>query len=89
VLWGLGSAAFSRDRDPELRSWRAGLVAVGICFLVLCAIDPLSQNFTQLILWTWAGVAAGTSGFATGPVRAGATPRVIARPKPTAALRRT
>jgi O-antigen ligase len=63
VLWGLIGTAFSRARDPDLRPWRLGLVAIGVCFLVLCAVDPLSQNFTQLILWTWAGVAAGAAGW--------------------------
>lgn len=56
VLWGLGGAAV-RPGPPDLRAWKIGLVAIGACFLVVCAIDPLSQNFTQLLLWTWAGVA--------------------------------
>jgi putative inorganic carbon (HCO3(-)) transporter len=58
VLWGLGSAVLGAGA-PDLRAWRIGLVAIGASFLVLCAVDPLSQNFTQLVLWTWAGVAAG------------------------------
>ena len=87
VLWGLGSAVFSRDRDPDLRAWRLGLVAVGVCFLVLCAVDPLLPNFTPLILWTWAGVAAGGAGLAIPAARR--VPRPVARPKPTAALTRT
>jgi putative inorganic carbon (HCO3(-)) transporter len=58
VLWGFGSAVFGPG-DPDLKAWRTGLLAIAACFLVVCAVDPLSQNFTQLILWTWAGVAAG------------------------------
>ena len=58
VLWGLGSAVLGAGA-PDLSAWRIGLVAIGASFLVLCAVDPLSQNFTQLVLWTWAGVAAG------------------------------
>jgi len=27
-----------------------------VCFLVLAAFDPLEQNFTELVLWTWAGI---------------------------------
>ncbi|HUA06222.1 MAG TPA: O-antigen ligase family protein [Solirubrobacteraceae bacterium] len=87
VLWGLGSAVFNRDRDPDLRPWRLGLVAVGVCFLVLCAVDPLLPNFTPLILWTWAGVAAGGAGVAIPAARR--LPRPVARPKPTAAFTRT
>ncbi len=56
VLWGFGSAVLGPGA-PDLRAWRIGLVAIAACFLVVCAVDPLSQNFTQLILWTWAGVA--------------------------------
>jgi putative inorganic carbon (hco3(-)) transporter len=55
VIWGLGSAIFSRG-SPELRPWRLGLVAMTVCFLVLAAFDPLEQNFTELVLWTWAGI---------------------------------
>ncbi len=55
LLWGLGGAIFSRG-SPELRPWRLGLLALTVCFLVIAAVDPLSQNFTQLLLWTWAGV---------------------------------
>jgi putative inorganic carbon (HCO3(-)) transporter len=86
VLWGLGSAVFNRDRDPDLRPWRLGLVAVGMCFLVLCAVDPLLPNFTPLILWTWAGVSAGGAGFAIPASRT--APRRMARANPTPALTR-
>ena len=60
VLWGLGGAIFARG-SPDLRPWRLGLVALSVCFLVLAAFDPLNQNFTELVLWVWAGVVvAGT-----------------------------
>ncbi len=55
VLFGLGGtilAPVKRDLQP----WRLGLLALTVCFLVLCAFDPLDQNFTELVLWTWAGV---------------------------------
>ncbi len=76
VLWGIGSAIFTRA-EPELRPWKLGLLAVSICFLVICAVDPLSQNFVQLLLWTWAGVAVGGAGISrttsTPPDRARAS----------------
>ena len=84
LLWGLGGAVFNRDRDPELRAWRLGLVAIGICFLVLCAVDPLLPNFTPLVLWTWAGVAAGAAGVALPAARR--VPRHASRPQPTIPL---
>jgi putative inorganic carbon (HCO3(-)) transporter len=80
VLWGLGSAVLGPGA-PDLRAWRIGLVAIGGCFLVLCAVDPLSQNFTQLVLWTWAGVAAG-AGSLIGAGRAVRPPATSDEPKP-------
>jgi putative inorganic carbon (hco3(-)) transporter len=71
VLFGLGGAIFARG-SPELRPWRLGLLALTVCFLVVAAVDPLSQNFTQLLLWTWAGVVVG-----------GATPRAPAYLQPS------
>jgi putative inorganic carbon (hco3(-)) transporter len=87
LLWGLGSAAFSRDSDPDARPWRLGLVAIGVCFLVLCAVDPLLPNFTPLLLWTWAGVAAGGAGV-TIPV-ARRVQRRVPRSQPAIAVTRT
>jgi O-antigen ligase len=87
VLWGLIGAAFTPDRDPELRPWRLGVVAIGVCFLVLCAVDPLSQNFTQLILWLWAGVATGGAGWRLPAARS--APRRLVTPQPDLALSRT
>jgi putative inorganic carbon (hco3(-)) transporter len=58
VVWGLGDAVF-RSGPPELRPWKLGLLALTVCYLVIAAVDPLSQNFTQLLLWSWAGVAVG------------------------------
>lgn len=58
VIWGLGGAIFNRG-SPLLRQWKLGLLAITICFLALAFFDPLQQNFTGLLLWTWAGVAFG------------------------------
>jgi O-antigen ligase len=59
VIWGLGGAVFSRG-SPLLRPWKLGLLAMMIFFLVIAFFDPLQQNFTELLLWTWAGVALGS-----------------------------
>ncbi len=55
LCWGLGGAIFSRGPD-ELRPWKLGLLALAVFFCVLAGFDPLQQNFTQLLLWTWAGL---------------------------------
>ena len=55
LCWGLGGAIFSRGPE-ELRPWKLGLLALSVFFCVLAAFDPLQQNFTQLLLWTWAGL---------------------------------
>jgi putative inorganic carbon (hco3(-)) transporter len=75
VLWGLGSAVFSRG-SPELRPWRSGLLAVTVCFLILAAFDPLNQNFTELVLWTWAGIvlSGGRTRFAALPRQSAVEP---------------
>jgi putative inorganic carbon (HCO3(-)) transporter len=58
LAWGLGGAILARG-TPPLRPWKLGLLAITVCFLVLSFVDPLQQNFTELLLWTWAGVALG------------------------------
>jgi putative inorganic carbon (hco3(-)) transporter len=60
VLWGLGGAIFSRG-SPQLRPWKLGLLAMTIFFFVIAFFDPLQQNFTELLLWTWAGLALADS----------------------------
>ena len=61
-LRALGAWAAPSSAETATRTCArggSGSSRVGVCFLVLCAVDPLLQNFTPLILWTWAGVAAG------------------------------
>jgi O-antigen ligase len=89
VLWGLIGSAFSPVKDPDLRAWRIGLVAIAVCFLVVCAIDPLSQNFTQLILWMWAGVAAGGAGTWIPAVRRAPERPATRQPEQAVALSRS
>jgi putative inorganic carbon (HCO3(-)) transporter len=80
IFWGLGGAIFSRG-SPLLRPWKLGLLAMTIFFLVIALFDPLQQNFTELLLWTWAGVALGG-----GQVRAESLWRRISRtPRPNSA----
>lgn len=64
LMWGVGGAIFSRG-SPELRPWKLGLLAILVFFCVLALFNPLQQNFSELLLWTWAGVAFGAArGFA-------------------------
>jgi len=58
LLWGVGGAIFAGG-PRELRPWKLGLLAIGVFFLVIAFVNPLQQNFTELLLWTWAGVALG------------------------------
>lgn len=60
IFWGLGGAICNRG-SPLLRPWKLGLLAMTIFFLVIALFDPLQQNFTELLLWAWAGVALGGS----------------------------
>jgi O-antigen ligase len=55
LVWGLGGAAACRV-PAELRPWRLGLIAIAVFFCVLAFFDPLQQNFTELLLWSWAGL---------------------------------
>ncbi|MGH2869341.1 MAG: O-antigen ligase family protein [Solirubrobacteraceae bacterium] len=50
----LGSRA-----PPELRPWKIGLGAMIIFTAVAELFNPLEQNFSQLLLWSWAGVILG------------------------------
>jgi O-antigen ligase len=61
ILWGVGGAVLRRDGPPDLRAWRVGLLALLVNFLTVSFFDPLSQNFTELLLWTWAGVACAVT----------------------------
>ncbi len=53
-LLGVGGAMVARP-PPELRAWRAGLVAIGVFYLVVCNFVP-PVVFPNLIVWLWAGV---------------------------------
>jgi O-antigen ligase len=61
ILWGVGGAVLRRDGPGDLSAWRVGLLALLVSFLTMSFFDPLSQNFTELVLWTWAGVACAVT----------------------------
>ncbi|MHB8235596.1 MAG: O-antigen ligase family protein [Solirubrobacteraceae bacterium] len=58
LVWGIGGAILGRGA-PDLRSWKLGLLAIATFFAIVAFVDPLQQNFIELLLWTWAGVALG------------------------------
>jgi putative inorganic carbon (hco3(-)) transporter len=69
--WGIGGAILSRG-SPQLRPWRLGLLAIAVFFCVLAFFDPLQQNFSELLLWTWAGLC-----LAQVPARAAPSPLAV------------
>jgi putative inorganic carbon (HCO3(-)) transporter len=64
ILWtaalftAVGGALLRRSR-PEMYAWRAGLLAIFVCFLIVANVGPLSYAFPNLVLW----VMAGTVGY--------------------------
>jgi putative inorganic carbon (HCO3(-)) transporter len=80
LFWGVGGAIFSRG-SPELRPWRLGLLAIAVFFCVLAFFDPLQQNFTELLLWIWAGVVVTGTYHLDVPVDADSSSRAdVERP---------
>jgi hypothetical protein len=69
VLWfialvcGVGGAIVRRG-PPALRPWRNGLVAIAAFWVVVALFNPLQQGFSELLLWTWAGIAGAGAGLA-------------------------
>ena len=73
-LMGVGTAMVTRP-PPELRIWRAGLVAVGVFFITLVNFVP-PVVFPNLIIWLWAGVVwTGRTQLQQQPVARAAKPR--------------
>lgn len=54
LLLGVGGAYLTRG-PPEFDAWRAGLLAIGVAFLVIASSVPPSL-FPNLAVWLWAGV---------------------------------
>jgi O-antigen ligase len=68
LLGGVGGAIVRRG-PPSLYSWRIGLLAIFVAFLVVANFGPLSYPLPNLLLWTWAGIAGAE--FYLAPARAG------------------
>ena len=45
-----------RRGPPDLDYWRTGLLAVGICWLVVASFSPMGYAFDHALLWLWAGL---------------------------------
>ena len=54
LITGVGGALATRG-PPDLAAWRAGLLAVAVCYVVVSNFVPPSV-FPNLVLWLWAGV---------------------------------
>jgi putative inorganic carbon (HCO3(-)) transporter len=66
ILWlaAQGTAllsGFTGRAHPKQRAWRIGLLAFVIFTVTVELFNPLQQSFAQLLLWTWAGISAGTN----------------------------
>ena len=51
-----GASKGPPDRERQL--WRAGGVAVVLCFFVIADLAPFSQALPNSLLWTWLGILA-------------------------------
>jgi putative inorganic carbon (hco3(-)) transporter len=65
VLWALSlfgavGGAILRRGPPDVESWKLGLIAIFVAFLVVANLGPLSYPFPNLLLWTWAGVVSAS-----------------------------
>ncbi|HZV74521.1 MAG TPA: O-antigen ligase family protein [Conexibacter sp.] len=67
--------AIVRRGPPQLQPWHSGLAAIAVFWLVVVLFNPLQQTFSELLLWTWAGIVAGGAWRARGtaPDDAGAS----------------
>src|SRR5213078_2380980 len=82
LCWGVGGA-IALGTAPELRAWRLGLIALGSFFAVLAFFNPLQQNFTELLLWTWAGLLLCPTAWVPQP-SGEAESEAITQPEPAA-----
>jgi putative inorganic carbon (HCO3(-)) transporter len=60
LAWGVGGAILERA-PPALAAWKAGLLAIAVCFLTIALFNPYQSAFPVLLLWVWAGVTAGSA----------------------------
>jgi putative inorganic carbon (HCO3(-)) transporter len=80
LLLAVGGAIV-RPGPPELRHWRAGLLAVAVVWAVDANFSPLSYPFPNVLLWTWAGVVWAGSAPLRLPTRAAVEARATPRPR--------
>ncbi len=76
LLAAVGSAMLARG-PPELRPWRAGLLAIAVYWVVAASFAPLGQVLPGMIVWLWAGIVLGAS---TQVAPAGAEPKPFSAP---------
>jgi putative inorganic carbon (hco3(-)) transporter len=82
LLLGVGGTALGRA-PPELESWRVGLVALLVFFLIGEAFVPPTV-FVNASLWLWAGLVAVVRYPPRAPqaIHFGAAPRMPTQPHP-------
>ena len=85
LIAGVGGALTTRG-PPDLVAWRAGLLAVAVCFVIVSNFVPPSV-FPSFTLWLWAAVAwsgryasTAEAAPARGPGGSARSPRASARP---------
>jgi O-antigen ligase len=64
TLWVLAlvavfASALLRRGPPDHAAWRAGLVALGVMWVVVMLFTPLAKPFPTLLVFVWAGVTFG------------------------------
>ena len=63
------TAALATRGPPDLRVWKAGLLAVSVCWVVVAMFAPIGHVFPSMICWLWAGVVLGGSTGAPAQLR--------------------
>jgi O-antigen ligase len=74
---------------PDLRPWKIGLGALIIFAVVAELFNPLEQTFSELLLWTWAGVILGAAWYHETPTVPAVPRRSPWRPRQLATGRAT
>ena len=69
------TTALGSRGPPEMRPWKIGLTAMIVFTAVAELFNPLEQNFSELLLWTWAGVILGAAWYQETPTVPTVAPR--------------
>jgi putative inorganic carbon (hco3(-)) transporter len=59
ALVAVFASALMRRGPPDHAAWRAGLVALGVMWVVVMLFTPLAKPFPTLLVFLWAGVTFG------------------------------